>query len=155
MGVRYGHMAPPDPPNATDAAEPFPIGLSVRKKEGGDAGVSTVRPLVSGSSTKIASVHLGRGERISLLPRFAVAPNTANTYLVLSGTLCCALPGGQLTLGPRDYLVAEDLEVPVELIAVSDASLLYTSSQSPLTSQQQLSELLRRVEALERLQRAS
>ena len=148
-------MAPPKPTTPADDVQPFPSGLSVRKKGGEGAGVNTVRPLVSGSSTKIASVHLGRGERISLYPRFAAAPHTANTYLVLSGTLCCALPGGQLTLGPRDYLVAEDLEVPVELIAVSDASLLYTSSQSPLTSQQQLHELLRRVEALERLQRTS
>ena len=130
-GLGYETMAASEDDDTN--ASPLPAGLSVRKKHQSlETVVSNpvvLRLLASGHGTEIADIALKQGEHITLVPADDNSGHATEMYFVLEGEARCTLPHGSLELHARDYLVTQDLEEPVTLVAHSNVTLLYVTSQ--------------------------
>lgn len=115
-----------------DMLNTLPLGLTLRSKEQSLETVTSnstvLRLLASGSGTEIADIHLKKGEHIVLVPAEGGQAAT-ELYLLLEGRAYCALPGRNVELGVRDYVITEGLTEPVSLVARTDITLLYVTSQ--------------------------
>lgn len=88
-------------------------------------GAGEVRLVKTGPDLEIVELTLKKDGRLTLTP----AGPVTETFHILAGQLSCALPSGPRVVTNRERIVTRDLEESVILSALTDAHLLYITTQ--------------------------
>ena len=88
-------------------------------------GAGEARLVKTGSDLEVVELTLKKDGRLTLTP----AGPVTETFHILAGQLNCALPSGPLVVTNRNRIVTKDLEEPIILSALTDAHLLYITTQ--------------------------
>ena len=88
-------------------------------------GTGEARLLKTGPDLEVVELTLKKDGRLTLTP----AGPVTETFHILAGQLSCALPSGPVVVTNRHRIITKDLEEPVILSALTDARLLYVTSQ--------------------------
>lgn len=107
----------------------IPKGLSIRRRGeyletvGSKAG--GVSLLSTHPKLEVSEVTLKRDSRMILTP----AGSATETFYVLSGRISCELPSGPYFIDADDYIITQELKEPTILTALTDACLIYITTQ--------------------------
>ena len=87
--------------------------------------VSKIGLLTTSATSEVMQLDLEREGRVTLLPGGTIS----ETFYLISGQFCCEMTKGSLTLQPGDSVTTYNLSEPALLIALTDAKLLYFTSE--------------------------
>lgn len=106
----------------------IPKGLTIRRQGESIETVNTktvqFRLLSRHPNYEVVEIVLQQNARLVLTP----AGSAAETFYVLSGHISCPLPSGIYIIKEEDYIITQELKEPVILTALSDACLIYTTT---------------------------
>lgn len=104
-------------------------GLIVRRQgeciEAVSSKVTDIRLLTAHQQVEIIEISLRKDARLTLVP----SGSAVETYYVLAGYLTCTVSDGLNTLSAGDHVIAQALEEPAILSAITEARILYVTSQ--------------------------